>query len=222
MAQIAEDLLLLLLDNAANRPALDRDRREKVLGAAVLLDLAFACRIRPSVDGEPVPPGRLLLLAGPDLGDPILDPALRLLQRRPLKPHAAVAKLRRGVEPAVLHHLERAGHIRPVQLRGKRFNGSRAWPIADRSRVHQARSALLAALFDLANPAPTTAAIISLLHPVDGLGALLSLNERGWDWVNSRAADIAGGCWVDESASAPGLPQVNLAVTVSAVRPALT
>src|ERR1700746_2223414 len=129
MAQIAEDLLLLLLDNAASRPALDRDRREKVLGAAVLLDLALACRIRPSVDGEPVPPGRLLLLAGPDLGDPILDPALRLLQRRPLKPHVAVAKLRRGIEPAVLHRLERAGHIRPIQLRGKRFNGSGVWPI---------------------------------------------------------------------------------------------
>jgi Golgi phosphoprotein 3 (GPP34) len=222
MAQIAEDLLLLLLDNAANRPALDRDRREKVLGAAVLLDLALACRIRPSVDGEPIPPGRLLLLAGPDLGDPILDPAQRLLQRRPLKPRSAVAKLRRGVEPAVLHHLERAGHIRPIQLRGKRFNGSRVWPIADRSRVDEARSALIAALFDMRNPAPTTAAIVSLLHPVNGLGALLSLNERGWEWVNSRAADIAGGCWVDESAAAPGLPQVNLAVMASAIRPALT
>jgi xanthosine utilization system XapX-like protein len=222
MAQIAEDLLLLLLDNAANRPALDRDRREKVLGAAVLLDLALACRIRPSVDGEPVPPGRLLLLAGPDLGDPILDPAWRLLQRRPLKPHAAVAKLRRGIESAVLHHLEQEGHIRPIQLRGKRFNGSRVWSMADRSRVDEARSALIAALFELRNPAPTTAAIISLLHPVNGLDALLSLNERGWDWVNSRAADIAGGCWVDESAAAVGLPQVNLAVTASAVRPALT
>src|SRR6516225_5530107 len=105
MAQIAEDLLLLLLDNAANRPALDRDRRAKVLGAAVLLDLALECRIRPSVDGEAVPEGRLLLLAGPDLDDPILDPAMRLLQRRPLKPHAAVAKLRRGIEPAMLLHL---------------------------------------------------------------------------------------------------------------------
>src|ERR1700757_2915174 len=222
MAQIAEDLLLLLLDNAANRPALDRDRREKGLGAAVLLDLALAWRIRPSVDGEPVPSGRLLVLAGPDPCDPILDPALRLLQRRPLKPRAAVAKLRRGIEPAVLGHLERSGHIRPLQLRGKRFNGTRVWPIADRSRVNEARSALLAALFDLRNPAPTTAAIISLLQPVDGLGALLSLNERGWDWVNSRAADIAGGCWVDESAAPLELPQVNLAVTASAVRPALT
>jgi hypothetical protein len=222
MAQIAEDLLLLLLDNATNRPALDRDRREKVLGAAALLDLALACRIRPSVDGEPVPAGHLVLLAGPDLRDPILDPALRLLQRRPLKPRAAVAKLRRAVEPAVLHHLERSGQIRPIQLRGTRFNGSRVWPIADRSRVNEARSALLAALFDLHSPTPTTAAIISLLQAVDGLGAILSLNERGWEWVNSRAADIASGGWVDESAAPLGLPEVNLAVTASAVRAALT
>ena len=68
MAQIAEDLLLLLLDNARARPALDPDRREKVLSAAVLLDLAFACRIRPAVDGEGVRADRLLLLAGPAFG----------------------------------------------------------------------------------------------------------------------------------------------------------
>jgi len=222
MARITEDLLLLLLDNATNRPALDRDRREKVLGAAVLLDLALACRIRPSVDGEPVPAGHLLLLAGPDLYDPILDPALRLLQRRPLKPQAAVARLRRAVEPAVLHYLERSGQIRPVQLRGTRLNGSRVWPIADRSRLNEARSAVLAALFDLRSPAPATAAIVTLLQAVDGLGAILSLNERGWEWVNSRAADIAGGSWVDESAGPLGLPEVNLAVTASAVRAALT
>src|SRR5689334_3506228 len=117
MAQIAEDLLLLLLDNAANRPALDRERREKVLGGAVLLDLALACRVRPSVDGEPA--GRLLLLTGPELDDPILEPAVRRLERRPLKPQTAVTKLGRGVEPALLRHLEQGGHIRPIQLRGK-------------------------------------------------------------------------------------------------------
>jgi hypothetical protein len=217
MAQIAEDLLLLLLDNASNRPALDRDRREKVLAAAVLLDLAFACRIRPSVDDEQVPAGRLLLLAGPDLADPILDPAVRRLRRRPLKPPAAVARVRRGVEPALLGQLEQGGFIRSIQLRRNKF--PEVWTMPDRSRVDQARSAVLEALFDLRTPAPTTAAIISLLHAVDGLRALLSLTERGWQWVDSRAADIAAGCWVD---AAGGLPQVNLAVTASAVKPALT
>src|SRR5512144_140376 len=218
MAQIAEDLLLLLLDNASNRPALDRDRREKMLAAAVLLDLALACRIRPALDNEPAAPGRLVLLTGPDLADPILDPAIRRLQGRPLKPQAAVAKVRRGVEPALLGQLEQGGFIRPIQLRGNK--SPRVWTMPDRSRVDRARSALLGALFELRNPAPTTAAIISLLHAADGLGALLSLNDRGWQWVDSRAADIAAGCWVHET-SAEGLPQVNLAVTASAVKAAL-
>ena len=218
MAQIAEDLLLLLLDNASNRPALDRDRREKMLAAAVLLDLALACRIRPALDNEPAAPGRLVLLTGPDLADPILDPAIRRLQGRPLKPQAAVAKVRRGVEPALLGQLEQGGFIRPIQWRGNK--SPRVWTMPDRSRVDRARSALLGALFDLRNPAPTTAAIISLLHAVNGLGALLSLNDRGWQWVDSRAADIAAGCWVHET-SADGLPQVNLAVTASAVKAAL-
>ena len=52
MAQIAEDLFLLLLDNASAQPALERDRRERLLAAAVLLDLAYACRIRPAVPGD--------------------------------------------------------------------------------------------------------------------------------------------------------------------------
>ncbi|MGE5696795.1 MAG: GOLPH3/VPS74 family protein [Candidatus Sericytochromatia bacterium] len=218
MAQIAEDLLLLLLDNASNRPALDRDRREKMLAAAVLLDLALACRIRPALDNEPAAPGRLVLLTGPDLADPILDPAIRRLQGRPMKPQAAVAKVRRGVEPALLGQLEQGGFIRPIQLRGNK--SPRVWTMQDRSRVDRARSALLGALFELRNPAPTTAAIISLLHAADGLGALLSLNERGWQWVDSRAADIAAGCWVDET-TAEGLSQVNLAVMASALEPAL-
>jgi len=46
MAQIAEELYLLLLDNASAQPALDRQRRERVVAAAVLLDLAYACLIR--------------------------------------------------------------------------------------------------------------------------------------------------------------------------------
>jgi hypothetical protein len=37
--------------------------------------------------------------------------------------------------------------------------------------------------------------------------------------VHARAGEIALGSWVDESPTA--LPEINLAVTVSALRPAL-
>lgn len=219
MAQIAEDLFVLLLDNASARPGLDRSRRERVITAAVLLDLAYACRIRPAVPGEPVETGRLVALVGPDLGDPVVEPALRLLARRPLSPAAAVTKLRRGTEHTLAGHLERTGQIRRIRLSANRFSKPYAWPLTDRRRVTDARSALLSALFDRRPPAPPTAAIVSLLHAVNGLGALLSLNDRGWRWVHTRAGEIASGSWVDESTAA--LPEVNLAITTAAVRQAL-
>jgi hypothetical protein len=219
MAQIAEDLFLLLLDNASAQPGLDRPRRERVLAAAVLLDLAYACLVRPAVDGEPVEEGRLIALAGPQSVDPVSEPALRLVQSRPLHPTDAVARLRRHTEDRVATHLEQVGQIRRVRLRGKGLRPGYAWPLTSRDRVDTARAQLLSALFDGHPPPPATAAIISLLHLADGLGAVLSLNDRGWRWVHARAGEITLGSWVDESPGA--LPEMNLAVTASALRPAL-
>jgi hypothetical protein len=186
----------------------------------VLLDLALLCRVRPTINGEAVAPGRLVALAGPMPLDPILDPAFELLARRPLTPAAAVSKLRRGVQDNIAGFLEYTGQIRRVQLQSKRFHQPSSWPVINRERAAQARGAVLSALFDREPPTPPTAAIISLLHAVDGLGALLSLNDRGWRWVHMRAGEIAGGGWVDEYETA--LPEMNLAVTASAMRPALT
>ncbi|TFV60936.1 GPP34 family phosphoprotein [Mycobacterium sp. PS03-16] len=219
MAQIAEELLLLLLDNAAAQPGLDKARRDRVLTAAVLLDLAHACVIRPAVDGDPVEAGRLIALTPQRPLDPVTEPAFRLLQRRPLRPQAAIDKLRRTTEETLLGHLERSGQITRVRLPGNRFGKTYAWPLTHRERVAHARSQLLSALFDRRPPAPPTAAAITLLHAVDGLGALLSLNDRGWRWVHGRAGEIAMGSWVDEQPT--GLAEVNLAVTASAVRSAL-
>lgn len=219
MAQIAEDLFLLLLDNASAQPGLDRQRRRRVLGAATLLDLAWACRIRPAVDGEPVESGRLVALTGSGPLDPVTGPALQLLSQRPLRPSSAVSKLSRHAEDDLVVHLERSGQIRRIPLPSKGFKRETAFPLLTRNRVGPARAALLSALFDRRPPTPPTAAIISLLHATDGLGALLSLNDRGWRWVHARAGEIALGSWVDESPTA--LPEVNLAVTVSALRTAL-
>ena len=98
MAQIAEDLLLLLLDNASAQPALERQLRERVIAAAVLLDLAYSCRIRPAVADAGVEPGRLIALSAPGAVDPVTEPAFRLLQRRPLRPATAVKKLSKQTE----------------------------------------------------------------------------------------------------------------------------
>lgn len=219
MAQIAEDLFLLLLDNASLEPALERERRERVLAAAVLLDLAYACRVRPAVPGDSVEAGRLLALAGGAATDPVVEPAYQLLRRKPLWPGAAVAKLRKGVQDSVATHLELLGEMSRVSVPAKRFGSSRGWQLAHRERVGPARAALMSALFDRQPPTPATAAIVTVLHWTDGLGALLSLNDRGWRWVHTRASEIASGSWVHEYPTA--MPEMNLAVTASALRSAL-
>lgn len=219
MAQIAEDLFLLLLDNASAQPALDRHRRERMLAAAVLLDLAYACRIRPAVPGDQAEAGRLVALAAGGPADPVTEPAFQLLRIRPLRPDEAVAKLRKETQEGLTLHLERLGQVRRVRVPAKRFSRTYALPLTDRERVSQARTKLLSALFDRRPPTPSTAGIISLLHAADGLGALLSLNDRGWRWVHTRASEIASGSWVNEYPT--GLPEMNLAVTASAMRSAL-
>src|ERR1700754_2020928 len=112
MAQFAEDLFLLLLDNASAQPALERQRRGRVLSAAVLLDLAYACRIRPAVAGESVEPGRLVALSMPGAMDPVVEPAFHLLQRRPLRPATAVKRLSKDTEDNLIHYLQYSGQIR--------------------------------------------------------------------------------------------------------------
>ncbi|MUL66674.1 GPP34 family phosphoprotein [Mycobacterium sp. CBMA 234] len=219
MAQIAEDLYLLLLDNSSAQPGLDQPRRHRVLSGAVLLDLALACRIRPAAPGDGAPDGHLVALAGDDDVDPVSAPALELLRQHPERPAVVLSKLRKSTEGNLIERLERAGQLRRQPLGTKRFRQQYALPITDRARVSQARAEMLSALFDRRPPAPATAAIVTLLHTVDGLGSLMSLNDRGWRWVHARAGDIASGSWVNEYAT--GVPEVNLAVTAAAVRGAL-
>ena len=219
MARIAEDLGLLLLDNASAQPALDRNSHGRVLSAAVLLDLAYACRIRPAVDSEPVEAGLLVALIGPQPTDPVLAPALHMLLRNPMSPADAIAKLRRETAGVVSSQLERDGHIHRVRLQGNSFKRVYAWPLLDRTRADEIRATLMSVLLEDASPDPAMAALISLLHTVDGLSAVLSLNERAWEFALSRAGDIASGTWVRESE--PELAEVNLAVTIAAIRQVL-
>ena len=221
MAQIAEDLLLLLLDNASSQPALDRERCDRVLAGAALFDLAYACRVRPSIPGERIEGGKLVALAGTGPLDPLLARAFEILKQRPLTPPAALSRLRKDATEHVAAHLDHLGEVSRMPLSTKRFQRHFAWPITRRDRVALARSALLSALFDGRPPTPPTAGIVTLLHAVDGLGTLLSLNDRGWRWVHARATEISSGSWVSEYGSQPELPEMNLAVTASAVKAAL-
>lgn len=218
MARIAEDLLLLLLDNPEAQPRLERGRLGRVLAGALILDLAHDCRVRPTQPEDPVPAGRLIALAGPIPLDPTVRPALALLQQQPLTVDSAVAELRRHAEDDVLDQLLRTGQIHQVALTQNRLRRNHyRWPVKNRARAAITRSEVLGALFENRRPDPVVAAVISLLHAVGGMDAVLNLNYAGTQAVALRASEIANGDWVETSDTA----QVNLDVTAAAVLPAL-
>jgi hypothetical protein len=85
--------------------------------------------------------------------------------------------------------------------------------VKNRNRVDTRRGAVWAALSGQGHTDATTAAIISLLHRIGGLGVTLDVND---DHLR-RAGEIASGTWADGSNTA----EVNLALTAAAVLPAL-
>ncbi|HPZ93582.1 MAG TPA: GPP34 family phosphoprotein [Mycobacterium sp.] len=219
MARIAEDLLLTLLDNESAQPQLQRTALGRVLAAALILDLALGCRVRPSIPGEPAPSGTLVALAGPVPIDPAVRPALAILERGPLTPAAAIATLRKRAEDDVLDQLLRTGQIHQIQLSKQRRlrRNVYAWPMHDRTRIDGIRAAILAALFGGHRPDPVTAAVVTLLTTTGALATALHLDADRAEQAAQRAGGVTFGAGADPSTTA----EVNLAVTAAAVLPAL-
>lgn len=218
MARIAEDLLLLLLDNPDAQPAMDQSTLSRVLAAALILDLAYDCRVRPAQPNEPVATGELIALAGPVPLDPAVRPALTMFEQGPLTARAAIAKLRKRSEDDVLDQLLRTGELHQIQLSSHRLRrNTYSWPLHDRVRVDQIRAAAFATLFERRRPDPVTAAVIALLYRVGGLVQALHLDSEAAQRAAQSAELVAEGRWADGSVT----EEVNLALTAAVVLPEL-
>lgn len=214
MARIAEDLLLLLLDNPSAQARLDRARLARILAAALILDVGYDCRVRPALPSDPVPPGLLVALAGPVPMDPAVRQTLAVLTQGPITPMAAITKLRKHAEDDVLDQLLRTGQIHQIGLSTHRLRrNTYTWPVKNRDRVDAIRGAVQSVLFGGNRPDVVTAAIIGLLDRSGSLPAVLDLNGEN----SHRASEIAGGTWPQGSTTA----EVNLALTAAVVLPAL-
>jgi hypothetical protein len=139
---------------------------------------------------------------------------LAQLTQGPITPAAALAKIRKHAEDDVLDQLLRTGQIHQVGLSAHRLRrNTYAWPVKDRIRVDAVRYAVQAALSGQRRPDAVTAALISLLHRIGGLAAVLDVNDDGL----RRAGEITVGPWGTGSNTA----EVNLTLTAAAVLPAL-
>lgn len=175
---LAEDVLLLLIDDATGKVLLDRTRLDRVLAGAVLVELAFAERVAPAPPGGPVKAGRIVVLDRRPLGNGILDEALARLDGKPARPARAVEKLVKGLRAALLTRIVDAGFVRVEHRTRLGVFPTTAWPTAQPGYEARIRRSLSEVLLDGREPDTRTAAVIALLTAVDAVPKVVPARDR--------------------------------------------
>jgi len=173
---LAEDLLLLVTDDASGRLAADGVQVDTGLGGANLVELTLLGQVDVSGDQDQGKRGRIIVRDPSPPGDDVLDAALRILvERQGRKPSAVIRPLGKNLRPALYQRLAARGVLRAGQRR-------------------------VLGVFPAA-PDERTAALIALLHAlkcehkvVDPRPYQLSRRQ-----LRARAAEIAEGNWASEA-----------------------
>jgi hypothetical protein len=199
---LAEDLLLLVTDDASGRLTADGAQVAAGLGGANLLELTLLGKVDVSGEEDPGRPGRIIVRDPSPPGDEVLDAALRILvERQGRKPSAVIRPLGKNLRAVLYQRLVGRGVLRAQQRRVLGIFPTRTWPAQDSSRKAEVRRLVTQALVDTAAPNERTAALIALLHAlrcehkvVDPRPYQLSRRQ-----LRARAAEIAQGNWASDA-----------------------
>ncbi|MFC9515228.1 GPP34 family phosphoprotein [Nocardiaceae bacterium NPDC056970] len=217
---IAEDLLLLLLDDESGDPLTDGTKLPRVLAGAVLLELALDGYVTPADEGEDVKKGRLVVRLDGTPDDPILARTLDVIRdaRRPMKPEAVIEKLDTELRTAVFERVIDRGWVRESRRKVLGIFPAKTWPSVDESHEREVRHEVGGVLTEGLDPAPRAAALISLLSAVDA--AAKAFPEADRKAIRKRAKDIAEGEWAG-AAVRKAVDAINTAVFVAVMVPAV-
>lgn len=200
MTLLAEDLLLLVLDDATGAQTLDGTRADLALGGALLLELALAGRVEVTKDGPWWAREQVGVADPTPLGDPLLDEALATVAAKPRGSQDLVGRLGKGLRQRLLERLEARGVLerRSDTVMGL-FPRTR-WPAADSSHEQQVRARLHDVLVVGLTPDDRTAALTALLLAVDKAHAVLPGLDGGQRRaVKARAKVVAEGAWAADA-----------------------
>jgi hypothetical protein len=191
---LAEELLLLVLDDESGKPRLDSSTLGFALAGGWLLELALAGRVD-------VVDKRLRVLDPSPLGDPDLDGALARIERdKPRKPKDWLGKLAKDARRCAEERLVAGGQVRREERRVLGLVPVRRLPAGDPAAELEAYGRLRAAVLEGPagrRPDERTAALAALVHGCKlGPKVFPDLDKKA---VNARLAEIAAGDWAGEA-----------------------
>ena len=198
MQTIADDLLLILLDDDTGRPRVDATRLDYALAGAVLLELAVDGRID-------VLPGRprkapVVVVNPQATEDELLDGALRQVGERRRAAPKLVPVLSKGLRRRLIARGERSGRLRGERTRILGLIPVERFPAADTRRRSEVLQRLHAVLLGGASPDPRTSALIAVLAAVGAADMVVGPLPRGErKAVKRRASEISEGAWAADA-----------------------
>ncbi|MET9020947.1 GPP34 family phosphoprotein [Actinopolymorpha sp. NPDC004070] len=195
---LAEDLLLLLLDDSTGRPVTDGTKLDHALAGAVLLELTLRGKVDVAGPGEDVRKGRLVVREETPTGEPILDQGLAILDAREgSKPANVLGKLARGLRERLLAGLADRGVLRQEKGRVLGIFPTTRWPAEDSSHENSLRATLSGVLVQGLTPDARIGALVSLLAAIDVVPKVVDAPDRRS--VRRRAKEISEGAWAADA-----------------------
>jgi hypothetical protein len=149
---IAEDLLMLAIDDATGKSTVSSTQLEPALAGAVLMELVVAGRV--GLEGEERKALVIITDATP-LGDPVLDAAMQtLLDKSPLKPGDAIHRLAKGLREQLFGQLAERGLLRREAGKILGVFPTTRWPAPDSAYENEVRGRLAGVLLRGRTPGP--------------------------------------------------------------------
>lgn len=199
---LAEDLLLLVTDDASGRLAVPAAQVDAGLAGANLLELALMNKVGLSGEHDHSKPGRIVVRDPAPTGDPVLDAALQaIIAHLGSKPAALIRPLGKNLRQTLYERLARSGVIRAGQDRILGLFPAHRWPTQDSRHEEEVRQQLILALVQQGPPDGRTAALIALLHALRCEHKIINPGDYGLSrqQLSSRAEQIANGNWASQA-----------------------
>lgn len=216
---LAEDVLLLMMNDESGKALVDKTRLDLALAGAVLLDLATTGRVDVTGPGEQVKAGRLVVRDDRPTEDEVLDKALALIGATgPKKPESVLPKLAKGLRQDLLTRLTARGVLRAEEGRVLGVFPTHRWPAVDSGHERELRAGLHDVLVAGRTAAPREAALIALLQSISQVPKVLGDVGVPARELRRRAKEVSAGGFADEAVrkAVAAVTAATTAVIVSA------
>jgi hypothetical protein len=199
---MAEDLLLLVTDDASGRLSAPAAQVDAGLGGANLVELTLRNKVDLSGEGDQGKPGRIIVRDPSAAGDAVLDAALEIvIAHQGKKPSTVIRPLSKNLRQTLYQRLADSGVVRAGQGKILGIIPTHRWPAQDASHEAEVRRLVAQALGQQMAPDTRTGALIALLHALRCEDKIVDPGQYGLSKreLRARAEEIAKGNWASEA-----------------------